>query len=139
MGRSAIRVAALAAMSLAPASLRAGTVNPDHERSFARTVRPFLVAYCVSCHGGTAAAAQLDLQQYASAADVVRDHARWALVAEKLAAMEMPPNGVKLPPAAERQQVIDWVHAARREEARKHAGDPGLVLACFRASSLRAA
>jgi len=33
------------------------------------------------------------------------------------------------PPAALRQQVIDWIKAMRAEEARKNAGDPGIVLA----------
>src|SRR5207245_391849 len=77
---------------------------------------------------GAAPAAQVDLRQYQSLADVTRDHSRWALVAEKLAAAEMPPKAMKQPPAAERQQVIDWVRAMRAEEARKNSGDPGVVL-----------
>src|SRR5205085_6313082 len=32
-------------------------------------------------------------------------------------------------PAPERQAVMDWVRAMRSSEARKHAGDPGPVLA----------
>jgi mono/diheme cytochrome c family protein len=125
--RNATRAATLAVMSLAHL-FAADAANLEIERSFAQTVRPFLAAYCVSCHNGTAPAAQLDLRRYASVADVVRDHSRWALVAGKLAAMEMPPKAMKQPPAAERQQVIDWVHAMRAGEARKTPGDPGLVL-----------
>ena len=36
---------------------------------------------------------------------------------------------MKQPPALERQAVMDWVRAMRSSEARKHAGDPGPVLA----------
>lgn len=95
---------------------------------FTKTVRPFLAAYCVSCHGATNPSAQLDLGQYAGIADVVRDHPRWALVSEKLASKEMPPKGMKQPSAAEREQIIQFVEAVRQAEARKNAGDPGNVL-----------
>src|SRR5579859_7659477 len=115
-------------VTLAPSSFAAGAANLDVERGFAQTVRPFVASYCVGCHSGATSAAQFDLRQYGSAADAARDHSRWALVAEKLAAMEMPPKAMKQPPATERQQVIDWVHAMRSEEARKNSGDPGVVL-----------
>jgi len=103
--------------------------SPDLERQFAQTVRPFLTAYCVACHGGAAPAAQFDLRQYTTLAAVVRDYPRWNLVLEKLTAGQMPPNGLKQPPQEQRQAVIDWVQAVRMEEARKNAGDPGPVLA----------
>jgi len=103
--------------------------EPDLERQFQQTVKPFVNAYCLQCHNGANAAAQFDLKPYNTAADTVRDHARWALVAEKLHGGEMPPKAMKQPPAAERQQVIEWVEALRSAEARKNAGDPGIVLA----------
>ncbi|MEJ7604961.1 MAG: DUF1587 domain-containing protein [Bryobacteraceae bacterium] len=99
------------------------------ERSFANTVRPFLVTYCISCHSGASPAAQFDLRPYSSMAAVIRDHPHWALVLEKLASKEMPPKQLKQPDPVVRQQVIDWIGAVRTNEARKHAGDPGLVLA----------
>ena len=95
---------------------------------FAQTVRPFLATYCFACHGGPNPAAQLDLRQYSTVADVVRDHLRWALVSEKLTSMEMPPKGMKQPPETEREQIVQWIEAFRRTEAHKNAGDPGLVL-----------
>ena len=48
---------------------------------------------------------------------------------ERLTAKEMPPKPMPQPPAEARQQVIDWIQAVRANEARKNAGDPGLVLA----------
>ncbi len=99
------------------------------ERQFAQTVRPFINRYCIGCHSGETPAAQFDLKAYSTAETVVRDYPRWALVLEKLTAKEMPPKPVPPPPAESRQQVIDWIQAVRSNEARKNAGDPGLVLA----------
>uniref|UniRef100_Q029N9 Cytochrome c domain-containing protein n=1 Tax=Solibacter usitatus (strain Ellin6076) TaxID=234267 RepID=Q029N9_SOLUE len=99
------------------------------ERRFSQDVRPFLASYCIACHSGNSAAAQFDLKAYTDVALVVRDYPRWNLVLEKLAAGEMPPKMVKQPPVDARNEVIEWVKAVRSDEARKHAGDPGLVLA----------
>src|ERR1051326_6234690 len=102
--------------------------NPDLERKFAQTVRPFLTQYCVGCHGGTTPAAQFDLRAYATLDAVVKEYPRWNLLMERLAAREMPPKVAPQPPDAARQAVIDWVQAVRMNEARKHDGDPGPVL-----------
>jgi len=99
------------------------------EQQFTQTVRPFVDRYCAACHSGAAAAAQFDLKSYTSMEMVVRDHPRWALVSDKLTAKQMPPAAMPQPPAEARQQIIDWIKAMRLAEARKNAGDPGIVLA----------
>jgi hypothetical protein len=117
---------------LAMASLTAAFAGPIEvglEKRFSETVQPFLATYCVSCHSGSAPAAQLNFKGYSTLADVVKDHPRWALVAERLKAGDMPPKPMKHPEAAASKRVIDWVEAVRHHEARKHAGDPGIVLA----------
>jgi hypothetical protein len=101
----------------------------DLERQFVADVRPFLDTYCVACHGGTNPAAQFDLRPYTNLDTVTRDHGRWALVLEKLEANEMPPQGVRHPTADAREKVVVWAKAFLRHEAKKHAGDPGIVLA----------
>ncbi|WP_321472351.1 DUF1592 domain-containing protein [uncultured Paludibaculum sp.] len=103
--------------------------NTDLDRRFAETVRPFVATYCVTCHGGKAPAAQLDLRAYSSVGDVVRDFPHWSGVQAKLTAGQMPPPGTKQPPAEARQSVIDWIGTLGTREARKNAGDPGVVLA----------
>ncbi|HEU0121335.1 MAG TPA: DUF1592 domain-containing protein [Bryobacteraceae bacterium] len=125
--RRIARVSLLLAAPLAAGAAPATEV--ELERRFAQTVRPFVTTYCVSCHGGKSAAAQFDLQSYEKMADVVRDHPHWALLADRLRAGDMPPKPMKQPDAAVKQQVIDWVGEVRSHEARKHAGDPGIVLA----------
>lgn len=101
----------------------------DLERQFTGTVRPFLETYCVACHGGANPAAQFDLRTYATLDAVERDHPRWALVLEKLGSNEMPPPVARQPSAHARQAVVAWIDAFRKHQAKKHAGDPGVVLA----------
>ena len=104
--------------------------QPNLERQYTETVRPFTQKYCVSCHGEKGVAAQFDLRPYTTMAVVVKDHQHWALVLEKLQAGEMPPQVAKEQPTnEERQAVIAWVDAMRKAEAKRNAGDPGLVLA----------
>jgi hypothetical protein len=52
-------------------------------------------------------------------------------VLERLHATEMPPQAAKQPAPEARQKVIDRIEAVRKEEARKHTGDPGVW--CWRA------
>jgi hypothetical protein len=111
------------------AACGAQAANLGLEQQFAQTVRPFVEKYCVACHSGDSPAAQFDLDSYTTLDSVVRDHPRWALAARRLTAKEMPPSSMPQPPAEIRQQVIDWIGAMRAEEARKNAGDPGIVLA----------
>src|SRR5438105_1806410 len=121
-----VRVLGIAAM---PCLRAADYADADLERKFSQTVKPFLATYCVACHGGNAPAAQFDLRPYSTVASVTADYPHWNLVMEKLSAGEMPPKAMKQPPADTRQAVIDWVLSVRANEARKHAGDPGAVLA----------
>ena len=118
------RVFVLAAICAAPLQAATGL-----EQQFAQTVRPFVDQYCSACHSGDSAAAQFNLESYKTLDSVVRDNAHWNLVAGRLTAKEMPPSSMPQPPAELRQQVIDWIKAMRTEEARKNAGDPGVVLA----------
>ena len=66
----------------------------------------------MGCHGTGAPAAQLDMRPYSS-----------------MAAVEMPPKVAPQPSPELRRQVITWIQAVGSAEARRHAGDPGPVLA----------
>ncbi len=112
-------------------SSRARAVSAGElDRVFSRDVRPFLDKYCISCHGAQGPAAQFDLRPYSGAASVVKDFPHWQLVLDKLRAAQMPPPFAEQQPSAdERKLVVSWIESVRREEARRNAGDPGLVLA----------
>jgi hypothetical protein len=95
---------------------------------FRETVRPFLEAYCLDCHGKDKPKGDLDLSGFTTAEAVARDLARWELVLEQLEAETMPPAKAKRHPTAEaRRGVIAWIGAVRRLEAERNAGDPGPV------------
>lgn len=113
------------------ATTRAAEDSPARlSQSFDTTVQPFLRNYCLSCHGETKTEGELDLRTYSSLAAVEKDDRRWALVGERIANHEMPPKKAKTHPTpAEWQAAADWFSALRNYEMRRHAGDPGLVLA----------
>jgi hypothetical protein len=118
----------LLSLSLTAAPL-ADAATPAIDQQFDQTVKPFVGKYCVACHSGKMAPAQFDLKSYTNVDMVTDDFARWALLAERLKNQEMPPKPMPPPPAAEAQQIIDWVAAVRAQEIKKAAGDPGVVLA----------
>jgi mono/diheme cytochrome c family protein len=103
--------------------------NSDLERRFDQTVRPFLAQHCMGCHGTATPAAQFDMRPYSTMAGVLEDFGHWLVVNDRLKAGEMPPKAAPQPSAAVRQQVIDWIRDVRADQARRHAGDPGPVLA----------
>jgi hypothetical protein len=106
-----------------------GATSANLDQQFNQNVRPFVLKYCAGCHSGETPAASFDLKSYASMDAVIRDYPRWALVHDKLAAKQMPPKPMPAPPAEATAKVLDWLQAVRAEEIRKHAGDPGPVLA----------
>jgi hypothetical protein len=116
--------------------LSAGAANAaepsrsDLDKRFADTVQPFLANYCAGCHQGEKAQAQLDLTRFTTTASIAEDYQRWSVLLDKLNAREMPPPAApKQPSDSARRKVAEWVDALLRDEARRHAGDPGVVLA----------
>ena len=99
------------------------------EGEFARTVRPFLETYCITCHGPQGPAAQMDLSGFTTMAALMQDGRRWSQMLERLEAEEMPPEGARHPTPHERRAAVDWFRAVREYETRRNAGDPGVVLA----------
>jgi hypothetical protein len=121
--------AAIVLLLVLPASPASAAESPLG-REFVATVRPFLEAHCVQCHGRDKPKAQLDLSAYTTLDSVVRGQRQWETVLEMLEGGEMPPQEAEAQPSAPlRAQVVRWLQALRREEARKNAGDPGPVLA----------
>lgn len=108
----------------------ADAVGRGLERRFAGTVRPFVNTYCLDCHNKEKSKGDLDLSPYRSAESVARDFQRWELVLERLEAGEMPPKkATQHPTQAQNREVVAWIQALRNDEAKRHAGDPGPVLA----------
>ncbi len=97
---------------------------------FKEVVAPIISRNCLTCHVSTHKEAELSLESYRELSDVAGAHGVWEIVLERVEAGEMPPEDAKSQIAdSERQTMIDWIHAARRFEALRTAGDPGPVLA----------
>jgi hypothetical protein len=100
------------------------------EKKFTATVRPFVETYCLTCHNKEKAKGDFDLSPYTSLSSVTSDFKHWDLALERLEAKEMPPKKAeKHPSDAQRKEIVDWIVAARKFEADRNAGDPGIVLA----------
>lgn len=100
------------------------------DTSFHSTVHPFIEANCVNCHSGAKPAAGFDLSAYTDLAAVTQDLRRWNVVMAKIKSGEMPPDDADThPTAAQREPIIAWIKNLGDYEARRNAGDPGLVLA----------
>lgn len=127
---SSICITCLAVGASAFALRSASPAEQSTDKSFTELVQPFLKTYCLGCHGATKQEGKLDLSGFTSVAAVVKSHAIWDTVRERLEAEEMPPEKAKGKPSAkERQAVLDWIKQFQEHEARRNAGDPGLVLA----------
>jgi len=115
-------------LGLAPGLHAASARSAPLDRQFTQTVKPFLATYCVGCHSGSTPAGQFDLTKFDNTAAVAKDIVHWSAVANRIAAKEMPPKAMRQPGDEARTQVVAWIDSARKEEASRNAGDPGVVL-----------
>jgi hypothetical protein len=77
--------------------------------AFAGTVKPFLDAYCTTCHNETKNAAGVSLTHYTGEAHARKDRKVWESVREQIASGAMPPKKRTQPEAAERTAVLAWI------------------------------
>jgi hypothetical protein len=130
MLRSTFVAAGIVLLGGSLTSMSAELETPALERCFNEVVRPFLKNQCLGCHGPEKRLGKLDLSVYSSLGAVVKDPQVWDVVRERLDAEEMPPEKAPRQPSPhERRAIIDWIAALHEHEARKNAGDPGVVLA----------
>ncbi len=84
--------------------------------------------YCVECHNQKTKNGELDLSRYTSAAKAIEDFKQWEHVVTFVRKEEMPPAKSKQPSAELRAEMLRLVEGMLVEEARKYAGDPGVVV-----------
>src|SRR5436189_2255714 len=95
---------------------------------FAAQVHPFFERYCFSCHNPKKKKGDLDLTRDFNVAAIARNARQWEQVEARLRDQEMPPEDAKQPPAPERDAAVAWMRDLADREAKKNAGDPGIVL-----------
>lgn len=110
-------------MALVPGSLQA--VGAD---TFTQQVQPYIRKYCVECHNAEETKGELDLTLFQTPADVIGNFRRWNTIVEFIEAGEMPPEESQQPTLEESNALSQAVHEILAAEAKKQAGDPGVVL-----------
>jgi hypothetical protein len=121
----------LLAATVAPACLAAdAAADPfvEIEREFREHSLPLVKQYCLECHSTDAKEGELDLERFATLAEVRQGTGSWLKVAEMLDAGEMPPKDATQPSADERRKLRGWVERYLNAEAAASAGDPGAVV-----------
>jgi mono/diheme cytochrome c family protein len=94
---------------------------------YATATRPLVKKYCLDCHSTKAKKGSLDLERFATSADIRRDLKPWQAIIEQLEAGEMPPKEKPQPTAEERKKLLAWVRDFLDAEAKARSGDPGHV------------
>lgn len=95
---------------------------------YKRDVRPLLQRFCLECHSSQQKEGDLDLQRFASLAEVRRGTKVWLKVVEMLDNGEMPPKDADQPSLQQRQKLRAWAERYLYAEALANAGDPGPVV-----------
>lgn len=104
------------------------SASADETDPFSDTVRPYVQKYCVRCHNSREAKGELNLTAYASADDVTDHFRRWNNIVEFIRSGEMPPDDAPQPEINESNAAVAAVDKILQVEARRNAGDPGVVL-----------
>ncbi len=91
-------------------------------------VLPVLKESCLNCHSTKKQKGDLDLERFATVADIRRAPKVWESVLEQVASGEMPPKKEKPLAAASKQALLGWTRATLDEIALASAGDPGPVV-----------
>lgn len=95
---------------------------------YADKVLPILKDSCLNCHSTKKQKGEVDLEQFASVADVRRSPKVWEAVLEQVASGEMPPKKEKALTADANKVLLDWTHKTLEAVALANAGDPGPVV-----------
>ena len=95
---------------------------------FQASILPMLKERCNSCHSTKKQKGDLDLERFASVADIKREPMIWEGVLDQIHMGEMPPK--KEPQLAPEQKTLltKWVQDRLEEVALASAGDPGPVV-----------
>jgi hypothetical protein len=93
-----------------------GSVSPVGQSSsdkkdttFDDKVKPFLVAYCANCHGGSRKTAGLAFDEIKDEKTALKNRQLWQNIAGYLTSREMPPPDKKQPKEEERQFMLKWI------------------------------
>jgi hypothetical protein len=114
-------------VSLVDVTVAAGQ-EIDDGSGFQRIIAPYLKAHCQECHNSQEAKGELDVTSYKSDQDVIAQFRQWKHILDFVREGEMPPEDSPQPSITESNAMIHAVEAIMLVEAKKFAGDPGVIL-----------
>ena len=97
-------------------------------QAFKSDVKPLVENYCLKCHSAAKPKGDIDLEQYATPAEVFKHPKMLEQALEQLVNGEMPPKEKPQPTTAERQRLVDGINSLLDDVARARGGDPGPVV-----------
>ncbi|MCA9062603.1 MAG: DUF1592 domain-containing protein [Planctomycetaceae bacterium] len=124
MSRPTAHLLLLASLFCLDSAIQTATADDVYSQQIA----PYMQKYCMECHNDKEAKGELDLTKFSSPADVINSFRRWNHVIEFIRQGEMPPEDSLQPTILESNAVVDAIRSILFEEARKNAGDPGVIL-----------
>ncbi|MBI1841306.1 MAG: DUF1587 domain-containing protein, partial [Verrucomicrobia bacterium] len=101
---------------------------PCPAADFEKEIRPLMKEYCLGCHSAEKHKGDLDLEQFKSRSEILKQPKVWQGVIEQLGLGEMPPKEKPQPTPAQRDSLVNWAGAMLDEIALARAGDPGPVV-----------
>ncbi|HVW02222.1 MAG TPA: DUF1592 domain-containing protein [Planctomycetaceae bacterium] len=101
---------------------------PELDKEYGAQIQPLVKQFCLKCHSTDEQEGEMDLERFATIADVRKDVKAWLKVAEMMDNGEMPPKEAKQPSREQRQQLRGWVERYLHAEALDGAGDAGPVV-----------
>jgi hypothetical protein len=120
-------LAILVVLSAAAGAAGEGPLSPDSQAVYENTVKPFLRAHCLKCHGDEKTLSGLRLDSLGTdflggkTADV------WKEVYDRIGNRTMPPKKEARPDAAEALKVTDWIIQELRSAEKRAKGMSGRI------------
>ena len=93
----------------------------ESKAEFERSVAPFVKKHCTTCHNQKVSEGELDFGELDIDMKASTSAGRWAMVIEKLATREMPPEGRARPSDDDVKAVIGWIQAEMKRSGKNFA------------------
>ena len=95
---------------------------------YEKDIRPLLTEFCLKCHSTEKHKGDLDMERFASFADVKREPEIWQKALEQMHDGEMPPKDKPQLSGEQKELIMAWISSTLDTIGRENAGDPGPVV-----------
>ena len=128
MFRHAFASCLVAGLLCALPGFRGFAAEPESNDTFFRqTVQPFLGNYCLDCHSGDEAEAELALDRFETVQSLASAPGSWETVLRMVRDREMPPADMDQPEPEEAAAIVDWIEQTLKSQAYQGKPNPGRV------------